>query len=80
MRNPYNPVQVSRYKINPEVVDVIGFCTKNPKPFFPYLDLVKEYGQFWYVVTIHSFYIRQGKPIIVGFLLFCVDIIIVSID
>ena len=49
VRNPYNPVQVSRYIINPEVVDVIGFCTKNPQPFFPYLDLVKDYGQFWYV-------------------------------
>lgn len=49
VRNPYNPVQVSRYKINPEVVDVLGFCTKNPQPFFPYLDLVKDYGQFWYV-------------------------------
>ena len=49
MRNPYNPVQVSRYLINPEVVDVIGFCTKNPQPFFPYLDLVKDYGQYWYV-------------------------------
>ena len=49
VRNPYNPVQVSRYKIHPEVVDAIGFCTKNPEPFFPYLDLVKDYGQFWYV-------------------------------
>ena len=49
VRNPYNPVQVSRYLINPEVVDVIGFCTKNPQPFFPYLDLVKDYGQYWYV-------------------------------
>lgn len=49
VRNPYNPVQVSRYIINPEVIDVIGFCTKNPKPFLPYLDLVKDYGQFWYV-------------------------------
>jgi hypothetical protein len=49
VRNPYNPIQVSRYVINPEVVDAIGFCTKNPEPFFPYLDLVKDYGQFWYV-------------------------------
>lgn len=49
VRNPYNPVQVSRYIINPEVIDVIGFCTKNPQPFFPYLDHVKDYGQFWYV-------------------------------
>ncbi|WP_026525085.1 DUF1848 domain-containing protein [Butyrivibrio sp. MB2005] len=49
VRNPYNPVQVSRYVINPEVVDAIGFCSKNPEPFFPYLDLVKDFGQFWYV-------------------------------
>ncbi len=58
VRNPYNPVQVSRYKIHPEVVDAIGFCTKNPEPFFPYLDLVKDYGQFWYV-TMTSY----GKEI-----------------
>ena len=58
VRNPYNPIQVSRYKINPEVVDVIGFCSKNPEPFFPYLDLIKDYGQFWYV-TITAY----GKDI-----------------
>jgi hypothetical protein len=58
VRNPYNPMQVSRYMINPEVVDAIGFCTKNPEPFFPYLELVKDYGQFWYV-TITSY----GKDI-----------------
>ena len=49
VRNPYNPTQVSRYKLNPEVVDAIGFCSKNPAPFFPYLNLVKEYGQYWYI-------------------------------
>ena len=35
VRNPYNPNQVSRYLLNPSVVDVIGFCTKNPAPMFP---------------------------------------------
>ena len=49
VRNPYNPGLVTRYEINPTVVDAIGFCTKNPAPFFPYLDLVKDFGQFWYV-------------------------------
>ncbi|MCR5776167.1 MAG: DUF1848 domain-containing protein [Lachnospiraceae bacterium] len=58
VRNPYNPMQVSRYIISPDVVDVIGFCTKNPAPFFPYLDMVKDFGQFWYV-TITSY----GKDI-----------------
>lgn len=49
VRNPYNPNQVSRYKLEPSVVDVIGFCTKNPAPMFPYMDLLKDYGQYWFV-------------------------------
>lgn len=49
VRNPYNPRQVSRYRLDPRVVDVIGFCTKNPKPFFPYLPLLEPYGQYWFV-------------------------------
>ncbi|MBR5635482.1 MAG: DUF1848 domain-containing protein [Pseudobutyrivibrio sp.] len=60
VRNPYNPKQVSRYKLNPEVVDVIGFCTKNPAPMFKYMDLLKGYGQFWYV-TLTS-YGRDIEP------------------
>ena len=49
VRNPYNPSQVSRYRLDPTVVDVIGFCTKNPAPMFPYMDLLKNYGQYWFV-------------------------------
>ncbi|MBQ6146405.1 MAG: DUF1848 domain-containing protein [Clostridia bacterium] len=49
VRNPYNPSQVSRYRLDPTVVDVIGFCTKNPVPMFPYMDLLKDYGQYWFV-------------------------------
>lgn len=49
VRNPYNPSQVSRYRLDPSVVDVIGFCTKNPAPMFPYMDLLKDYGQYWFV-------------------------------
>ena len=49
VRNPYNPSQVSRYRLDPTVVDVIGFCTKNPAPMFPYLDLLKDYGQYWFM-------------------------------
>lgn len=49
VRNPYNPSQVSRYRLDPTVVDVIGFCTKNPAPMFPYMDLLKDYGQYWFV-------------------------------
>ena len=49
VRNPYNPSQVSKYILNPSVVDVIGFCTKNPAPMFPYMDLIKDFGQYWFV-------------------------------
>ena len=49
VRNPYYPSIVTRFKLNPEVVDVIGFCTKNPRPMFKYLDELKDYGQFWYI-------------------------------
>ena len=50
VRNPYNPSQVSRYRLDPTVVDVIGFCTKDPTPMFPYMDLLKNYGQYWFVI------------------------------
>jgi len=49
VRNPYYPGQVSRYRLDPSVVDVIGFCTKNPEPMFKYMDLLKDYGQYWFV-------------------------------
>ena len=50
VRNPYNPNQVSRYRLDPSVVDVIGFCTKNPAPMFQYMNLLQNYGQFWFVM------------------------------
>lgn len=49
VRNPFDSGQVSRYRLDPAVVDVIGFCTKNPEPMFSYMDLLKDYGQLWFV-------------------------------
>ncbi len=60
VRNPYNPEQVSRYRLDPSVVDVIGFCTKNPAPMFPYMDLLRDFGQYWFV-TLTS-YGRDIEP------------------
>ena len=54
VRNPYYPTLVTKFILDPKVVDVIGFCTKNPRPMIPYLDEIKDYGQFWYI-TITSF-------------------------
>lgn len=63
VRNPYNPNQVSRYRLNPSVVDVIGFCTKNPEPMFKYMDLLKGYGQYWFVtLTPYAKDIEPGVP------------------
>jgi hypothetical protein len=63
VRNPYNPVQVSRYRLDPSVVDVIAFCTKNPAPMFPYLGLLKDYGQFWFVtITPYGRDIEPNVP------------------
>ena len=37
VRNPYYPNLVTKFILDPKVVDIIGFCTKNPSPMFPYL-------------------------------------------
>lgn len=49
VRNPYNPQSVTRYRLTPDVVDCIGFCTKNPEPMLKYMDLLAPFHQFWYV-------------------------------
>ncbi len=63
VRNPYNPRSVSRYRLSPDVVDLIGFCTKNPAPMLPNMDLLRPYGQFWYVtITSYGKDIEPGVP------------------
>ncbi len=54
VRNPYYPSLVTKFLLDPNLVDVLGFCTKNPRPLFPYFDLLKPFGQFWYI-TITGF-------------------------
>ena len=44
-------------------MDAIDFCTKNPEPFFPYMGLVKDFGQFWYLtITPYEKDIEPGVP------------------
>ena len=63
VRNPFDHHQVSRYRLDPEVVDVIGFCTKNPAPMFPYMDLLADYGQYWFVtITPYGRDIEPAVP------------------
>ena len=63
VRNPYNPSQVTRYSLSPEVVDLIAFCTKNPAPMLPHMDTLKPYGQYWFVtITPYGKDIEPNVP------------------
>lgn len=63
VRNPYNEMQVTRYILSPDVVDLIGFCTKNPIPMLPYMDALSAYGQYWFVsITPYGKDIEPGVP------------------
>lgn len=63
VRNPYRKDWVSRYDLNPDVVDCIAFCTKNPAPMLPYMDILKPFGQFWFVtITPYGKEIEPNVP------------------
>lgn len=63
VRNPYNPTQVTRYSLSPDVVDLIAFCTKNPEPMLQKMDALKPYGQYWYVtITPYGKDIEPNVP------------------
>ena len=63
VRNPYNPIQVTRYCLTPDVVDLIAFCTKNPAPMLPHMDALKSYGQYWFVtITPYGRDIEPNVP------------------
>lgn len=52
-KNPYNN-QLYKYSFNPKTVDVLCFCSKNPKPLVNHLDELSDYKQFWFV-TINPY-------------------------
>ena len=60
-RNPYNASQVTRYSLDPKVVDLIAFCSKNPGPMLKYVDLLKPYAGTYWFVTITP-YGRDYEP------------------
>lgn len=53
VRNPYFPTQVTKYLLNPEVIDIMVFCTKNPKPMLDaesrFKELISTFDTFWFV-------------------------------
>ena len=44
VRNPFNPLQVSRVSLDPQVVDCIVFWTKNPAPLLQQLPEIERLG------------------------------------
>lgn len=62
-RNPYFPLQVLRYRLTPEVVDCLMFCTKNPQPMIERMGEIRQFGQFWHVtVTPYGKEIEPNVP------------------
>ncbi len=62
-RNPYYPNQVTKYSLSPDVVDIIGFCTKNPAPMLDRIEVLSQYGQYWFVtITPYGREIEPNVP------------------
>lgn len=49
VRNPYYPAQITKYLLNPEIIDMIVFCTKNPFPMLDRISLLAVFDTFWFV-------------------------------
>jgi DNA repair photolyase len=63
VRNPFNSVSVTRYHLDPSVLDLIVFCTKNPEPMLRYKDLLAPYRQYWFVtITPYGRDIEPNVP------------------
>lgn len=60
VRNPYNPSQVTRYRLTPDVVDLIVLCTKNPAPMMEKMQALRPFRQFWQVTLTP--YGREIEP------------------
>ncbi len=65
VRNPMNPVQVSRVVLTPDMVDCIVFWTKNPAPLFRYLGELDALGfRYVFLFTLNNYgsVIEPGVP------------------
>ncbi len=63
MRNPCFPAQVTRYRLDPSVVDCLVFCTKNPRPMLSRSGKLDAFGQYWFVtITPYGKEIEPNVP------------------
>ena len=63
-RNPRFPNKVTRYELNPEVVDCVVFCSKNYKPVLPYIKSItdKFNTYFHYTITAYGKDVEPNVP------------------
>ena len=63
VRNPFNPHQINQYALNPEAVDALCFCTKNPEPMIPRVKELRNFRQIWHVtITAYGKDVEPGVP------------------
>ena len=63
VRNPYYPEQVTKYLPDPGVVDLIAFCSKNPRPMLPHLNILSAFDTFRFVtITPYGKDVEPGVP------------------
>lgn len=63
VRNPYFPKLVHSYRLDPEVVDLLSFCSKNPGPMLPRLDELSAYECFFFIsITPYGKRIEPNVP------------------
>ena len=63
VRNPYYKNQVTKYDLNPEVVDLLVFVSKNPEPMIDRLDEINDFNQYWQItITPYGKDIEKNVP------------------
>jgi len=66
VRNPFNPTSITKYILDPDIVDLMVFCTKNPEPVLrnrELLELLKPFRQYWFVtITPYGKEIEPNVP------------------
>lgn len=64
VRNPFYPQAVTRYELDPSVVDCVLFCSKNYAPFLPYYQKIADrfHTYFYYTITAYGRDIEPRVP------------------
>ena len=63
VRNPYAKNQIYSYRLDPELIDCIIFCTKNPKPMLENIEKIDKFNQYWHItITPYEKEIEPNVP------------------